>query len=88
MNLFDLNILNTTNKERVEFFLLTCFFVIIGSWLYQKFFCRNIDANLIVVIGIMSLIPYFFIISFFLWNKVACILTGLLFGFLVTRKIL
>lgn len=86
--MFDKNILNATNTERIEFFLLTCFFVIIGSWLYQKYFCKKIEPNLVIIVAIISVIPYIFIISFFLWNEMACIFIGFLFGFLTTRKIL
>lgn len=87
MDLFNENILNASNKERIEFFLLTYFFVIVGSWLYQKYFCKKIEPNLVIVVGALSVIPYFFIISILLWNKISCIFIGLLFGFLTTRKI-
>ena len=87
MDLFNENILNASYKERIEFFLLTYFFVTIGSWLYQNYFCKKIEPNLVIIVGMLSVIPYFFIISIFLWNTISCILIGLLFGFLTTRKV-
>lgn len=51
---------SATNSERVEFFLITAFFTMLGSWLYQRYRLNHINADIVVYSLVFSLVIYFF----------------------------
>lgn len=78
---------SATNGERIEFFLTTAFFTMLGSWLYQRYRLNHINSDVVVYSLVFSLVVYFFMIIPFFWSQIACVALGLILGALFTRKV-